>query len=35
MALEIVGRVVRILPKQSGVGRNGAWSKDEFVIETL
>ena len=35
MALEIVGRVVRILPKQSGIGKNGAWSKGEFVIETL
>ena len=35
MALEIIGRVVKILPKQSGVGKNGAWSKGEFVIETM
>ena len=35
MALEIVGKVVKILPKQSGVSKNGSWSKCDFVIETL
>ena len=35
MALEIIGKVVKILPKQSGVSKNGAWSKGEFVIETM
>jgi len=35
MSLEIVGRVVKILPRQSGTGKNGAWSKCEFVIETM
>lgn len=34
MSLEIVGRVVKILPRQSGTGKNGAWAKCEFVIET-
>ena len=35
MALEVVGKVVRILPRQSGVGKNGTWTKCDFVIETL
>ena len=34
MSLEIIGKVVKILPKQSGVGKNGSWSKCDFVIET-
>jgi len=35
MALEITGKVCQILPQQSGVGKNGAWSKREFIIETF
>ena len=35
MALEITGKVYQILPQQSGVGKNGAWSKREFIIETF
>jgi hypothetical protein len=35
MALEIIGKVVQILPQQSGVGKNGAWSKREIIIETF
>ena len=35
MTLEVIGKVVRHLPRQSGVGKNGAWSKCDFVIETL
>ena len=35
MALEIIGKVYQILPQQSGVGKNGAWSKREFIIETF
>jgi hypothetical protein len=35
MALEITGRIQQILPQQRGVSRNGAWSKREFIIETL
>jgi len=34
MALEIIGKVVKMLPKQSGVSKNGAWTKGEFVLET-
>ena len=35
MALEITGKVVQILPLQSGVGKNGAWSKRELIMETF
>ena len=34
MALEITGKIVKILPEQSGAGKNGTWTKQEFVIET-
>jgi hypothetical protein len=34
MALELTGKVVKILPEQSGTGKNGNWVKQEFVIET-
>ena len=34
MALEVSGKVVKVLPKQQGEGRNGPWEKQEFVIET-
>jgi hypothetical protein len=32
--MEIKGRLVRILPAQTGQGRNGEWKKQGFVIET-
>jgi hypothetical protein len=35
MALEIIGKVYQILPQQSGVGKNGAWSKRELIMETF
>lgn len=34
MSLEITGKLVEILPEQSGQGRNGTWKKQAFVIET-
>lgn len=34
MSLEINGKVIAILPEQSGQGKNGQWIKQEFVIET-
>ena len=34
MALELVGKVVEVLQKESGEGRNGTWVKQNFVIET-
>jgi hypothetical protein len=34
MALELVGKLHKLLPEVSGQGRNGVWKKQEFVIET-
>jgi hypothetical protein len=34
MSLEINGKVFAILTEQSGQGKNGAWVKQDFVIET-
>jgi len=34
MALEIEGKVVKVMPEQSGEGKAGVWVKQEFVIET-
>ena len=34
MALEISGKIVKILAEQSGTGKNGVWKKQDFVIET-
>ena len=35
MALEIDGKVVRVLAVQSGESQNGTWKKQQFVVETL
>ena len=34
MALEISGKVIQVLPEQSGSGKNGAWVKQDFIVET-
>ncbi len=34
MALDISGKVISILPEQSGTGKNGVWIRQDFVIET-
>jgi hypothetical protein len=31
--MEISGKVIKILPLQSGEGKNGRWQKQEFIIE--
>ncbi len=31
--MEITGKVIRIMPLQTGEGRNGIWKKQEFVLE--
>jgi hypothetical protein len=31
--MEIKGKIIKILPLQSGEGRNGQWRKQEFVLE--
>ena len=35
MAHELVGKLIKVLPEVTGQGKNGPWSKQEFVIETL
>ena len=34
MAMEISGRVIKVLPEVTGQGKNGTWIKQEFLIET-
>lgn len=35
MANQISGRIIKILPSQTGAGKNGSWIKQDMVIETL
>ncbi|MFM7852719.1 MAG: DUF3127 domain-containing protein [Flammeovirgaceae bacterium] len=32
--MEISGKVVSLLPLQTGQGKNGTWKKQEFILET-
>lgn len=32
--MEINGKLILLLPAQSGTGKNGPWKKNDFVIET-
>ena len=32
--MELSGKVIKILPLQTGTGKNGVWKKQEFVLET-
>jgi hypothetical protein len=32
--MEIKGRIIKLLPLQTGTGKNGEWKKQEFIIET-
>ncbi len=32
--MEISGKIVQILPAETGEGRNGPWKKQNFIIET-
>lgn len=32
--MDINGRVIQVLPEQSGEGKNGTWRKQDFVLET-
>jgi hypothetical protein len=34
MALELIGKLIRTLPLQSGTSARGAWSKQDFILET-
>jgi len=31
--MEITGKIVQILPLQSGQGKNGVWKKQDYIIE--
>jgi hypothetical protein len=33
-SMEIQGKIIQVLPLQSGEGKNGPWKKQDFVIET-
>jgi hypothetical protein len=35
MALEISGKIVKLLSEQAGAGKNGPWKKQEFILETV
>ncbi len=32
--MEITGKLIQILPAQTGTGKNGPWKKCDFIIET-
>jgi hypothetical protein len=32
--MEITGKIVNLLPLQSGQGKGGTWKKQEFIMET-
>lgn len=32
--MELTGTIIKVLPLQSGQGKNGTWTKQEYVIET-
>ncbi|MDN4166544.1 DUF3127 domain-containing protein [Cytophagales bacterium LB-30] len=32
--MEVTGKVLQLLPLQTGQGKNGPWKKQEFIIET-
>lgn len=34
MALEVSGKLIKIMSPQTGSGKNGNWVKQEFIIET-
>ncbi len=32
--MEITGKLIQILPEETGEGRNGPWKKQSFILET-
>lgn len=34
MSMELKGKVIQLLPLQSGMGKKGPWKKQEFIVET-
>ena len=33
--MELTGKIINVLPLQTGDGKNGTWKKQEYVIETF
>ena len=33
--MDVIGKLVKVLPEQTGQGKNGQWVKQQFVIETI
>lgn len=33
--MELKGKIIHILPLQTGEGKNGPWQKQDYVLETL
>ncbi len=34
IVMDISGKIIQLLPAQTGQGRNGTWKKQEFILET-
>ena len=32
--MEIKGKIIKLMPLQTGTGKNGEWKKQEFIIES-
>ncbi|MEZ5197548.1 MAG: DUF3127 domain-containing protein [Bacteroidales bacterium] len=32
--MEITGKIIQLLPEETGEGRNGTWKKQSFILET-
>ncbi len=32
--MDVKGRIIQLLPTQTGAGKNGQWRKQEFIVET-
>jgi hypothetical protein len=33
--MDVKGKVVQLLPMQTGMGKKGPWKKQEFIVETV
>lgn len=33
--MELTGKIINLLPLQTGEGKNGPWKKQEYIIETF
>lgn len=35
MSMELTAKLIKLLPEQSGEGKNGRWVKQDFIVETM